>query len=529
MNNRICLFHIVACILIALIVSGRVTPSYAADNSPASPGEFEKGLAEYEAENYEEALGHFEKAYGEKPEDARTALYLGLTHREMQDYAEAVKFFRKAVSISPSTPNAEFLLADVLYATGSYEEALTAADAAVSLKEQPARSQYLKGEVLLKLKRYKEAIEAFRQAGQLDASLTQQADFQIATVYMEEKDYGKARETFKGLITVDPTSDWAVFSKDYLEALDKVPKRYRLEIGAGYQYDDNALAVPLNTSLVPVSRQKDWKQVYSLFGEYTVLETGPWDLKTSYLFNAGIYNKDNYVENNGAKIFSQDTISHTVSVMPSYNTAKGVASLLFSYNYLEVDYTKYWQSVLLNPSYTFVISGNHFGQVYARYRNDYEFFNFFQKKFGSEPDRSDDRSANNVGAGLGYFYTFADGRGLFNARAELESNSAAGSNWDFTGTRGTVGLLYPLINNRLKANILGDIYHQGFSNVDYTDDPTSPKKRSDTTFTAQASLTYTVCRPLDIIWSYNYIRDESNIGVYNYSRNLYTLSLEYRF
>ncbi|MBF0560190.1 MAG: tetratricopeptide repeat protein [Nitrospirae bacterium] len=525
MNNRFYLFHILLFALIALITSGTAVHSYAADNPPSIAGEFDKGLAEYEAENYEEALGHFDKAYSDNPKDSRTALYLGLTHREMQDYSEAVRFFKEALSIDPSTPDTQFLLADVLYGTGSYEEALTAADAAISGNQHPAQSQFLKGQILLKLKRYNEAMEAFKQAKQLDPALTQQADFQTASIYMEEKDYGKAKETFKGLITVDPASDWAVFAKDYLEALDKMPKRYRLNIGFGYQFDDNALAIPLDSTLVPISKQKDWKRMYSLFGEYSVIETGPWNLKASYLLNIGQYNKSDYNRNDGGKVFSQDTVSHTVSLMPSYNTEKGVTSLLLSYNYLAVDYTKYMQSFLVNPSYTFIISGNHFGQVYARYRRDDEALDFFQTKFGNKPNQSDDRSADNFGGGLGYFYTFANGGGLFNVKVEAEGNSASGSNWDYTGIRGSIGLLYPLITNKLKANLFGDIYHQGFGNTDTT----YLKKRDDNTYTVQASLTYTICRPLDITAGYSYIRDESNIGVYNYSRNLYTISLEYRF
>ena len=508
--------------------SGPASHLYAADNPPAGAASFEKGMAEYQAENYEEAIGYFEKAYSENPKDARYTLYLGLTRREMQDYSEAVKFFKETIDIDPSTPDIQYVLADVLYGIGNYEEALAAADAAIARNERPAQSQYLKGQILTKLKRNKEAIGAFNQAKQLDAALTQQADFEIGTLYMEEKEYGKAKETFKGLITVDPTSDWAVFAKDYLESLEKVSKRYRLELGVGYQYDDNALAVPLSSSVAKqlgISRQRDWKQVYSLFGEYNVLENGPWDVKASYLFNAGIYNKDNYVENNGAQIFSQSTISHTVSIMPSYNTTKGVTALLLSYNYLAVDYNTYWDYFLVNPSYTFVISGNHFGQVYFRYRSDHEFFSFFQTKFGSKPAESDNRSADNFGGGLGYFYTFSDGRGLFNAKAEVERNSASGSNWDYTGVRGTLGLLYPLVNNKLKANILVDVDHQGYDNTDTV----FLQKRNDNIYTVQASLTYTICRPLDIIAAYSYTKDVSNISVYQYDRNLYTLSLLYRF
>jgi len=499
-----------------------------ADVLHAAGASFEKGMAEFRRENYEEALALFENAYKENSKDPQLVLYLGLTRREMQDYPEAVRFIREAIALDPKIENIQYLLADVLFGMGNNEEALDAADAAIKAGSRPAQSTYLKGLILSKLGKNKEAVEAYRTAKQLDPSLAAQADFQIATALVQAKDYKQAKKIFQGLITTDPASDWALYSKDYLEALEKMPKPYRLNVMLAYQHDDNVLAVPLDKSLeqaAGINKQKDWKRLFSLLGEYTVYASGPWNVKASYGLDITQYDKRHYTKLDGGSVFSQDTVSHTLSLMPTYNTENSVTGLLLSYNYMELDYTKYMETYTASPSYTFVLNANNFAQAYLRYRKDDQNAEFSKVKFGVYSSQEEDRDANNYAAGLGYFHAFAEGNGLFNLRAELEYNDADGANWDYSGVKVAAGFLYPLLNNRLKANIYGELYHQNFlnSNSFYL------KERKDNTTTLQASLTYTLAKPLDVSIGYAYIKDDSNLGVFEYKKNLYTLNMQYRF
>ncbi|MEW6068145.1 MAG: tetratricopeptide repeat protein [Nitrospirota bacterium] len=491
----------------------------------ASEGIFEKGLSEFKAENYEEALELFEKAYKANPNDPQLIYYLGLTHKEMQNFTEAEKFLKETIKLNLKVSEVNFLLAEVLYNMGNYDEALNTINDVINNNVKPAQSYYLKGLILMRSKRNTEAIEAFKKAAEIDPSLRQQADFQIASIYLQDREFKKAGETFKGLITVDPTSDWALYSKDYLEALEKVVPPYRLNIGVGLQYDDNVLAVPVDESLVDIGKQDDWKRTYSLLGEYAIYSSNSWNVRAAYSLNIVQYSKSDYTTNSGETIFSQDTVTHTVSLMPSYNTEKTVTSLLFSYSYLEVDYTKYTQSFNIKPMYTFTITGNHLGQVYFRYKRDDFNFEYYMIKFGYYPSEDENRDANNYAVGGGYFYTFKDGSGLFNIKEEIEHNDADGANWDYTGIKVSIGLLYPLIANTLKANLFLEEYHQGFSNVHST----YGEERSDDTITAQIFLTYTIMKPLDVSIGYTHINDNSNIDVYKYNKNVYTVSLEYRF
>lgn len=495
-------------------------------DNPANLSPFERGVTEFNDENYEEALVLFEEAYKGIQTDPQITRYLALTHREMQNFPEAVRFFKETISLDRRAGDSSFLLADVLYNSREYEEALTVVDTALGEGIRLPESNHLKGQILTKLKRNSEAIEAFKKAKSLDPMLSQPADFQIALVYLDEKKFKKAEEVLNGLITIDPTSDWAVFSKEYLEAILRIRPPYRLTLSAGIQYDDNVLAVPIDQSLIGIKKQGDWKGIFSLFGEYTIYEGKTWSTRASYSINATKHRQSSYPKDNGGVVFSQDTINHTFSIMPSHGTTSGVSAINLSYSYLEIASVPYMFTFAVNPSYTFIINDNQLGQLSLKYKKQDQDQEFFQRKFGSHTAREEERGADNYSGGVGYIYKFAKGNGLVNMRLEGELNDDEhGSNWAYRGVRWSGGLLYPFSNNRVRANLYLEVYNQAFSNINSI----YGMRRNDTTTILEPSLTYAVTRSLDLNMEYAYINDYSNISVYRYIKNLYTGKVVFRF
>lgn len=506
-------------------VSPPVSDGQTIDN-PATLSPFERGVAEFNAENYEEALVLFEEAYKDIKTDPKITTYIGRTHREMQNFPEAVRFFKETLKLDKKVGDSSFLLADVLFNTREYEEALTMVDTALGEGIRLPESNHLRGQILSKLKRNSEAIEAFEKAKSLDPMLSQPAEFQIALVYLDEKKFKKAKEVFNGLITIDPTSDWALFSKEYLEAIGRVKPSYRLNLSAGIQYDDNVLAIPIDQSLIGIKKQGDWKGVFSLFGEYTLYQGTSWSTRASYSLYATRHSQRSYPKDNGGVVFSQDTTNHTISIMPSRGTTRGVSSIILSYSYLEIASVPYMFTFAVNPSYTFIINDNQLGQLSLKYKKQDQDQEFFQRKFGSHTAREEERGADNYSGGVAYIYKFAEGNGLVNMRLEGELNDDEyGSNWAYRAVRGSGGLLYPFPNNRVRANLYLEVYNQAFSNINSL----YGIRRNDITTVVQPSLTYPVTKSLDLNMEYAYINDYSNISVYRYIKNLYTGKVVFRF
>ena len=100
--------------LVLAIVLGMAVNSSAADNLSVSPpersvrlatevdeGDLKKGIEEYGAENYEEALELLQKASEQQPGSSVAAFYLGLTYKQMGKYKEAAKHYRDALLFTP--------------------------------------------------------------------------------------------------------------------------------------------------------------------------------------------------------------------------------------------------------------------------------------------------------------------------------------------------------------------------------------------------------------------------------------------
>jgi len=75
-------------------------PLYAADTM------LEKGIEEYKAENYEEAVDILLAVRYEQPASSIAAFYLGLTYKQMREYKLAERNLREAVTLNPPVNDA---------------------------------------------------------------------------------------------------------------------------------------------------------------------------------------------------------------------------------------------------------------------------------------------------------------------------------------------------------------------------------------------------------------------------------------
>lgn len=490
-------------------------------NLYAAEGLLDKGIAEFNAENYEEALPVLSAAYQADPKDPRVTYYLGMTYRETLDFVEALKFLRQTLDLDPGMEDIWIAFADTLYRTGNYKEGLSAAEAALTAGKRLSECYYIKGLISVKLNRHEEAIDAFLKAKELDNSLTQQTDFQIAGVYFQDRAYEDARAIFERVITMGPGSEWALWSKEYLAYLETMPRPYTLNVSLGLQYDDNVLAIPLDQNLVDVSKQSDWKKIYTLLGGYTFYGNQAWDFNGSYYFSMGQYHEHDYPTNTpGQTVFSPDSAEHTLSLAPTHRSERSTQSLLLSYSYLEVDHLRYMQVFSLGPICTFVMTDNHLAEFYLRYRRREHDFEFVKREYGAYQSSEEDRDADNYAAGIGYSHTYSEGNGIFGLRAEGELNNADGINWNYKGITGSSWLIHQLIPDRLKASLFLQVSHQ-----DYTDvNSIYQEKRRDTVLTTQAVLACNITKHLEISLGYTHTASHSNISVYDYRQNLYTIS-----
>jgi hypothetical protein len=101
---------------------------------------------------------------------------------------------------------------------------------------------------------------------------------------------------------------------------------------------------------------------------------------------------------------------------------------------------------------------------------------------------------------------------------------AKGDNWSFKGNKISMSVLFPFFD-RFKLNVYGEYLRRDFenkNNVFLVD-------RKDNNYIATASLSCMIIKGIDLIAQYTYLRNDTNIELYDYKRNIVSLGLEFYY
>ncbi|MCX5804717.1 MAG: DUF2860 family protein [Proteobacteria bacterium] len=498
----------------------------------------EQGIKDFKEENYEECLENLTQARKLDPTSTAAAFYLGLTYKIMENYKEAVPHLRDAVTFNPPVKEALVELIDSLYQIDNIEEANKWI--AVGEKEgvAPARIQFLKGLALLKENKNAEAITAFENAKEVDKTLAQAADFQIASAYMKIGKLQDSQKRFKSLITLDPTSDLATYARDYERAVtDKIEaeRPFRFSIGLGYKYDTNVNASPSSGTVFDnpgnawmVSGQEDTALNTTLRAMYIApfsFKT-PYNLSVQYSLSAERYmRRDDY-----------NLAQQSLSVTPGYSFSKVAFTLPLILGYINLQREKgndflnklaWWQDTRylitmgFTPTARYMINEKNVLELtYGFMRNKY--YNTTDSTTAKDPN--EDRDGESNSGSLGWTYFFKEGTGLFTLKYTYTAMGTDGHNWSYDEDRFSLSFLYPLKKN-LKLQYSSDAAFTKYKH----DNTVFNMRRRDDTFTNSLGLIYTIFKNVDITGQLTYTRDNANISTYDYDRSVASIGIEYRF
>jgi tetratricopeptide (TPR) repeat protein len=499
-------------------------PPYARSetSSPQSPQSDEgvsafirRGTARLKEGRYEEAVEEFRTARRRDPGSSMAAYMLGLAYLKSQDYREASAHLKEAVTLRPRVREALVELADALYELNENDEALRYADIAEREGVEPARAKFLKGLIHLRLGNTGEAAKRLAEAKAADESLSQASTYHIAIAALREGRLTEARGLFEEAASIDPSSDIAEFTRQYVSAIERRERDARplkLYAGLEYRYDDNVLLKPADAAAAgDITGEGDSLGVLTFRSEYDPRLRGPYGLGLRYSFYLDYH----------ASLETHDVQSHTVSIAPSYALKRGQASLYMGYAYTLVENASYLHTTTLSPVYAFSVRDVHLLQASVKLQ-----FKDYQKYTeGSDPD--EDRDGVDYGAGVSYLYPIAGDAGFVNLRYELNREDTDGVNWGYLGNKLSAGALYPLSSLREGLKIASGI-EMYFQN--YIEEHTAfNEKRTDGTYTFYLMPVYTVMKDVDLRMNYVYMRGSSNIELYDYDKNIISAGVEARF
>jgi tetratricopeptide (TPR) repeat protein len=500
-------------ISIALVLGACILGSIPAQAESPS---LEQGIAQYRAENFEEALALLEQARAEQPESSVAAFYLGMARKQSGDLAGAIKELGEAAALKPPVLDSYLELADAWHVQGDEAKALAWVQRSEEAGVRPGQTAFLKGVILAAQGKSEEAVKSFQKAKQSDATLTQSADFQIAILMARSRKLAGARDALRAVVASDPNSEMASYAKEYEQSFSRILESHRtwhLAVGLNYFYDDNAISNPTSAAAQNLignpTGQRDHAFLGTLRLDYTPMLSGDALFSGQYLVQSTKYGSGD----------NPSTVINSLTLIPGYSLGSSALTLPVNYSHVLLKEEKYQQLVSVRPTWSWLAAPQHILQGALGYSKREMLFDPLT--------RDEDRDASVYSASAGYIYSYGSQGGMASLRYELSYDDTDGANWANRGHRISLNGSIPLAAT-VKLNLSGEV-----ALLDYlyrnSVIPGSNVRRNDTTWFATAGVTWNLTPNIALSAQYAHTTAQSNIPVYDYSRNTFSTGVEFSF
>lgn len=344
--------------LVLVFLFGLLAPASASKDSKLLAA---RGLVEFNAHRYSEALELFDRAIAADPSDSDALYYRASTQAKLGRYDAAVEDLRRVVAIRPDLPQVNLDLGVALVETGQYREAISWLEKAQQNEDSAARASMFLGLAQLRLGEREAATQNFERAAQ-DPELQLSARYYLGVTAYQRGQWTEAEDHFTYVAEQSPDTAVGTEAERFLEKLGiRVTRNYSLYGSTGFQYDSNVILAPGGAAgeaqdILGVSQKSDGRAVFNLGGNYV-----PWRNRTAELSLGYDFFQSLHFELNEFNI--QD---HGPSAQVSARFGRFRAGLLGRYDYYLLETDSFLQQVTAWP-WASMQQGN-FGRTDAYYR-----------------------------------------------------------------------------------------------------------------------------------------------------------------
>jgi len=426
------------------------------------------------------------------PGDLDVTFQLGVVAFNQQAYERAEPLLRRVFAAEPARPNLGYYLGFLEYRKQNYREALRLLQANV-----PS-----------------------------DATFAQLGRFYAGMALTALGFSGAARAEIEEAIRLQPVSPLtgpAERFRDVLGAAAKTERTYKLDVKLSVFYDDNVTANPTlsDDPTVALTRERKHRstgQLGFVRFEHTPLRTPDWEGSWGASILGSVNN-----DVSGYTVLNP-SLNGGLSYKSTLAGRQAVWNLGLAYDYLSLDYAGYTNRYTLSPALTYVWGPSQISQPLLRLQvKDY----LGQSLVTS----ADDRDAWNLMAGATHYLLFGGGRHYLKLGYQLDVESAQGGNWDYLGNRflGGFQVMLPWWELRLKYDL--DLHLKGYGELhSYLPLTTAPAiHRWDRDLNSMVSLSKDLPHSVTLAVEYLYNRNFSNLELYDYARNVVSLSLSWKY
>jgi tetratricopeptide (TPR) repeat protein len=248
---------------------------------------YSRGLVEFHARHYEQALSYFDRAVAADPNDVYARYYRGTTRGRLNQLDGAIEDFRAVIERKPDFDEARLDLGVALVNTGAYAEAVPLLQQAQQAPDLEANASLFLGVALLRLQQLDAARTAFERAAQRDPALGVSARYYLGLLAREQ---GRWEEADQHLTYVSRTSPSSAMGREATAFLGRpreaVRKSWQVYGALGFEYDSN---VVLAGEDVGISEEDDGRFTITAGGRYIPWRNENFLVMTGYEFFQSIH------------------------------------------------------------------------------------------------------------------------------------------------------------------------------------------------------------------------------------------------
>ncbi len=256
-----------------------------------------RGLVEFHAGHYQEALGLFDKAIASDPRDPFSLYYRAITKARLDDTKGEIEDLRAALKLKPDFNEAALELGVALVNQGKFEEATKYLQQARNTPELEAEASLFLGVAYLRLGDYDKSRSFLTYAMKRDEQFTPSARYYSGIDDLQEHRLDSAEAHFNYVISARPDSQIAKESKIFMERIAKERSdNFELHGAVGFQYDSNVILAPNGTLAsnfaqtdVGVTHQSDGRATINAGGSYLLARSDWGRITIGYEFYQSLH------------------------------------------------------------------------------------------------------------------------------------------------------------------------------------------------------------------------------------------------
>jgi tetratricopeptide (TPR) repeat protein len=492
-----------------------VSPAFAEDEVKDYNALLSEGVIQLNQNDLPGASRLFEQAIAQDEQGVEAYYYLGVVYARMNLSKEAENSFKKALKLDPLFISAHYDFGVLYYETKSNEEAALASfDIVQKADPNRARVYFYQGLILRRLGKFKQAAAKFEEAARLDTSLATEAYHQAGEAYLQANDIAASKNALQKVIAINPESMKAKEAQEYLknlyipEVAQSKGSQFSASLLTGFLYDDNVLLESSGTA----SQSEDTVSFLSALGRYQFKP----NKNVAYRFY------QNYHSHSDRQFRDYDVQDHNFSLNISPLRFQDRLNLDYQFQFAFLGNEHYLNYYTFGTQYLYEKSDTRVTEL--SYQLQVKRYYNIEQTFPT----SSDRNAISHQVGVRHAVLLDSDINLrvsYLFELDRAGSSSAEDDWSFMGHRVKSGITLPAWR-KLTTAVDFEYLFRPYDN----DNEFAPgTKRRDQGYLVNIIFSRPLGERFQLVFSYIYQRNDSNIASFDYSRSVYGLLTTVRF